>query len=200
MWLGTMRAFAIADRHDSVWFQHDLVAYTVVAAVSCLSVVAPGAGCRLHWAAWLPATLGATWLVIPVAFGWRLIEIGGSDSWDWGRFRGLSENANQLALGCAVMGLLSLHLAAMAVRPGQRIAALVCMIGAIIIGRLTKSDCFLLHLIVRHPIVCFAIPLCLTAATNARRTSPIRVGSKTMCRSPPQTKTADHSYLAAFAG
>ena len=33
------------------------------------------------------------------------------------------------------------------------------------------------HLIVRHPIVWFAIALCLTTATHARRTSPIRVGS-----------------------
>jgi hypothetical protein len=87
----------------------------------------------------------------PGRVGVGLIEIGGSDRWDWGRFRGLSENANQLALGCAVMGLLSLHLAEVAVQPGQRVVALVCMIGAIIVGRLTKSDPVLLVLIAASP-------------------------------------------------
>jgi hypothetical protein len=55
------------------------------------------------------------------------------------------------------------------------------------------------HRIVRHPIVWFAIALCPTAATNARRAFPIRVGSETVYRSRPQTKTADHSWLATFA-
>jgi O-Antigen ligase len=152
MCLGTMTGFAIGDRHDPVWFQHDIIAYAVVAAVSCLSVVEPGAASRVHRVAWLLATLGAIWLVIQVAGGWKLIEIGGFDSWEWDRFRGLSENANQLALGCAVLGLLCLHLAEMAVRPGERIAALVCMIVPIIVGRLTKSDAFLLVLVVASPL------------------------------------------------
>jgi hypothetical protein len=152
MCLGTMTGFAIGDRHDPVWFQHDIIAYAVVAAVSCLSVVEPGAGSRVHRVAWLLATLGAIWLVIQVAFGWGLIEIGDFDSWEWDRFRGLSENANQLALGCAVLGLLCLHLAEMAVRSGERVTALVCMIVAIIVGRLTKSDAFLLVLVVASPL------------------------------------------------
>jgi hypothetical protein len=152
MCLGTMTGFAMGDRHDPVWFRHDIIAYAVVAAISCLSVVEPGAGSRLHRVAWLLATMGAIWFAIQVAFGWGLIGIGGFESWEWDRFRGLSENANQLALGCAVIGLVSLHLAETAVRPGERVAALVCMIIAIVVGRLTKSDAFLLVLLAAGPI------------------------------------------------
>ena len=57
--VGTMAAFAIGDRHDSSLFMHDVLAYPLLAAVSCLSV----AGSRLHRVAWLLATLGAVWAV-----------------------------------------------------------------------------------------------------------------------------------------
>ena len=150
--IGTMTGFAIGDRHDSGLFMHDVVAYPVLAAVSCLSVVEPGASSRLHRVAWLLATLGAAWLALQVAFGWGLVDLGDFDTWEWERFRGLSDNANQLALFCAVIGLLSLHLADAARRLGERIAAVTCMTVAIVVGRLTMSDAFLLVLVAAGPI------------------------------------------------
>jgi O-antigen ligase len=146
--VGTMAAFAIGDRHDSSLFMHDVLAYPLLAAVSCLSV----AGSRLHRVAWLLATLGAAWLALQVALGWGLVDLGDFDTWEWERFRGLSDNANQLALFCAVLSLLSLYLAEVARGLGERIAAVTCMVVAIVVGRLTKSDAFLLVLIVAGPI------------------------------------------------
>jgi len=146
--VGTMAAFAIGDRHDSSLFMHDVLAYPLLAAVSCLSV----AGSRLHRVAWLLATLGAAWLALQVALGWGLVDLGDFDTWEWERFRGLSDNANQLALFCAVLSLLSLFLAEVAHGLGERIAAVTCMVVAIVVGRLTKSDAFLLVLIVAGPI------------------------------------------------
>jgi O-Antigen ligase len=146
--VGTMTAFAIGDRHDSALFMHDVLAYPVLAAVSCLSV----AGSHLHRVAWLLATLGAAWLALQVALGWGLVDLGDFDAWEWERFRGLSDNANQLALFCAVIGLLSLYLAEAARRLGERVAAVTCMVVAIVVGRLTKSDAFLLVLIAAGPI------------------------------------------------
>jgi hypothetical protein len=131
---------------------HDVMAYLLVAAVSCLSVVEPGASARLRRVAWLTATLGAAWLALQVAFGWRLIDPGPFDIWEWERFRGFSDNANQLALYCAVISLLSLHLADSACRLGEKIAAVICMIVAIFVGRLTMSDAFLAVLVVAGPI------------------------------------------------
>ena len=121
---------------------HDVLAYPLLAAVSCLSV----AGSRLHRVAWLLATLGAAWLALQVALGWGLVRPGDFDTWEWERFRGLSDNANQLALFCAVLGLISLYLAEVARELGERAAAVTCMVVAIIVGRLTKSDAFLLVL------------------------------------------------------
>ena len=146
--VGTMAAFAIGDSHDSGLFMHDVMAYPLLAAVSCLSV----AGSRLHRVARLLVTLGAAWLALQVAAGWGLVDLGDFDTWEWERFRGLSDNANQLALFCAVLSLLSLHLADAARRLGERIAAVTCMIVAIIVGRLTMSDAFLLVLIAAGPI------------------------------------------------
>ncbi|MDB5604376.1 MAG: hypothetical protein JWP25_1276 [Bradyrhizobium sp.] len=146
--VGAMAAFAIGDRHDSSLFMHDVLAYPLLAAVSCLSV----AGSRLHRVAWLLATLGAAWLALQVALGWGLVDLGDFDTWEWERFRGLSDNANQLALFCAVLSLLSLYLAEVARGLGERIAAVTCMVVAIVVGRLTKSDAFLLVLIVGGPI------------------------------------------------
>jgi O-Antigen ligase len=149
---GTMTGFAMADRHDSGLFMHDVLAYILMAAVSCLSTVEPGASSRLQRVAWLLATLGAAWLALQVAVGWGWVDIGDFDTWEWERFRGLSDNANQLALFCAVLGLLSLHLADAANGFGERIAAVTCMMVAIYIGRLTMSDAFLLVLVVAGPI------------------------------------------------
>jgi hypothetical protein len=150
--IGTMTGFALGDRHDTGLFMHDVVAYSLLAAVSCLSMVEPGANFRLRRVAWLLATFGAAWLAVQVAFGYGWIDPGDFDTWEWERFRGLSDNANQLALFCAVLALLSLHLADAANGLGQRIAALVCMIVAIFVGRLTMSDAFLLVLVFAGPV------------------------------------------------
>jgi O-antigen ligase len=150
--VGTMAGFVTGNRHDTGLFMHDVMAYLLVAAVSCLSVVEPGASARLRRVAWLTATLGAAWLALQVAFGWRLIDPGPFDIWEWERFRGFSDNANQLALYCAVISLLSLHLADSACRLGEKIAAVICMIVAIFVGRLTMSDAFLAVLVVAGPI------------------------------------------------
>jgi hypothetical protein len=150
--IGTMTGFAMGDRHDSDLFMHDVVAYLLLAAVSCLSVVEPGADSRLQRIAWLLATIGAVWLVLQVAFGFGWVDLGNYDTWEWERFRGLTENANQLALFCAALGLLSLYLADVARGFSQRIAALACMVVAIVVGRLTMSDAFLLVLVAAGPI------------------------------------------------
>jgi O-Antigen ligase len=150
--IGTMTAFAIGDRHDSGLFMHDVLAYPLLAAVSCLSVVEPGAGSRLQCVAWLLATLGAAWLMLQVAFGYGWVDLGDYDTWEWERFRGLSDNANQLALFCAMLGLLSLHLADVAHGFGKKSLALICMSVAIVVGRLTMSDAFLLVLVAGGPI------------------------------------------------
>ena len=51
--LGTLMGYVIGDHHDASWFLHDVMAYPLLAITSCLSVMEPGAGPRLHRVAWL---------------------------------------------------------------------------------------------------------------------------------------------------
>jgi O-antigen ligase len=149
--VGTLAGYAIGDAHDSALFLHDALAYPLLAGVSCLSVVDPGARCRLHRVAWLVAGLGTASLTLQLSTTWGL-DIGGIDPWYWDRFRGWSANPNQLALLCAVLGLVALHLADVAVHTGARIAAIACGALAIYVGRLTKSDTFSIVLVAAGPI------------------------------------------------
>jgi hypothetical protein len=150
--IGTITAFALQDSHDPVWFLHDAVAYLLLSAVSCLSVVEPGAGSRLRQIAWLLVALGSGSLALQLADAWGLAGGPQSDPWYWDRFRGWSENPEQLALLCLGLGLLVLHLAETAARPGQRIGAVACAILPIYVGRLTKTDAFTLVLLTAGPI------------------------------------------------
>jgi O-antigen ligase len=150
--IGTVTAFVIQDSHDSTWFLHDIVAYPFLAAVSCLSVVEPGAGPRLRRVAWLLVVLGTGSLALQLAEASGLVDIVSSDPWFWDRFRGWSANPAQLALLCAALGLLSLHLVETADRHGKRLAAIACAILPIYVGRLSKTDTFMFVLVAAAPM------------------------------------------------
>jgi hypothetical protein len=150
--IGTIAAFAIQDNHDSELFLHDAMAYSLLAAVSCFSVIGSDSGHRLNRVAWLLATLGTGFLALQLADAWALVGAPHSDLWYWNRFRGWSQNPVQLALLCAALGLLTLHLAETAARPGARIAAVACAILPIYVGRLTRTDTFTLVLVAAGPI------------------------------------------------
>lgn len=150
--IGTMTAFAIHDSHDPDLFLHDAMVYPLVAAVSCFSVFGSDAGPRLRRVAWLLAAFGTVSLALQLAGAWGLVGGPQSDPWYWNRFRGWSQNPEQLALLCAALGLLTLHLAETAARPGERIAAVTSAILPIYVGRLTKTDAFTLVLVVAGPI------------------------------------------------
>jgi hypothetical protein len=145
--LGLLTGLAIGDARDPEWFLHDVLAYPLLAAVSCLSVVEPGAEPRLRRVAWLLVTLGSLSLALQLAAAWGAIGIPPIDPWYWDRLRGWSANPNVLALLCAALGLLSLHLAETAARLRERIVAVTCTALPIFVGCLTKSDTFTLILV-----------------------------------------------------
>jgi hypothetical protein len=150
--LGLLTGLFIGQEYDPRWVLHDVLAYPLIAAVSCASVIEPGARDRLHRVAWLLVTLGTAILAIQLANGWNLIDIPLVQPWFYERFRGWSDNPNQLSLFCAVLALLSLHLADRAIGLSGRIVALACAILPIYVGRMTMSDTFTLALVVSIPI------------------------------------------------
>ncbi|SED63128.1 O-Antigen ligase [Rhizobiales bacterium GAS188] len=150
--VGTLTGYVIGDRHDPELFRHDVIAYLLLAAVSLLSVVEPGAGPRLHQTAWFIAVIGAVTLTLQLGNAFGLIDVSGVDPWYWDRLRGWSENPNQLAIFCAVHALVSLHLAEVAAGPWARIGAILCASVAVVAGRLSQSDTFSLVLVTAVPI------------------------------------------------
>jgi O-antigen ligase len=150
--IGTLAGYVIGDVHDPDLFLHDAVAYPVLALVSCLSVVGPGAGARMHRRARLFVGLGTAALALQLAGAYGLPVMGRADPWYWDRFRGWSANPLQLALLCTILTLMALHLADAAVSAAGRIAALACGALAVYVGRLTHSDSLTLALIAAGPI------------------------------------------------
>ena len=150
--LGTLTGMVIGDKHDPSLFWHDVLAYPLVCALSCLSVLEPGAEARLRRCAEIFVVVGAGCLVLQLGAGWDLIALPMVEPWFEERFRGWSNNPNQLAFLCAVLVLVSIHLADTADRGGKRSAALLCVIPAIIVGRLTKTDTFTFSLAGAVPI------------------------------------------------
>jgi hypothetical protein len=150
--IGTLAGFAIGDVHDTSLFMHDVLAYPLLAAISVLCTVEPGAGPRLHRVAWCLVTVGSAALALQVLLAWGLVGMGALDPWYWDRLRGWSDNPNQLAFLCALLGLLSLHLADVAASTPARIAAIAAAVLPIYVGRLTKGDTFSLVLVAAGPI------------------------------------------------
>ena len=150
--IGMVVGLATEEIHDTESALHDTISYILLAAVSCLCVVEPGAGVRLRRVAWLFVTCGTGSLVLLIANAWHLVPIPGVVPWFWDRLQGWSDNPNQLALLCAALGLVALHLAETAPGRGGTMLAAVCGVAPIYVGRLTGSDTFNIVLLATGPV------------------------------------------------
>jgi len=139
--VGTCQALLL-QKLDADTMLHDTFAYLVVAAVSCFIAATMKADGALRRSQWFLIAFWNIALVVQIAMGWRLIRLSSVDPWFWERFRGWSENPNQLALYCALLTGLSLHLA-LSAKGFVRLAASFSCLPSLIVGRLTKSDTFL---------------------------------------------------------
>ncbi len=150
--IGLLTGLATEDIRDSESAIHDILSYLLLATVSCLLVVEPGAAARLHRVAWLFVILGSLSLAMVLLNAWGFLTIPGVQPWFWERLQGWSDNPNQLALLCAALGLVSLHLAENAGRFSGKLAACLCAVLPIYVGRLSGSDSFAIVLVIVGPI------------------------------------------------
>lgn len=127
---------------------HDTTAYLLMACVTMLSVAEPDSDERMRQTAWFVVVLGNIGLVFQIAIGWGLLPQGPLDPWYWDRFRGWSENPNQAALYCAVLGPLALHLGMNSATGVGRFFGFALAVLPVVFGRLTKSDTFLIATVV----------------------------------------------------
>lgn len=141
---------AIRDPFSS---RHDTIAYLLVAGVSCVAVMQPDAQYRLRRSAWIAVGLGAISFAVLIIDSWGFIEIPLIEPWYYDRLIGWAENANMFALISAILAFLSIYLAETSPIPRERIVALACGSVPIATGLLTKSDAFVLFLIVSSVIL-----------------------------------------------
>lgn len=139
--VGLLNAFVLGEEHDTGLLVHDVVAFVLVSLMSCLLAADRDAGVRLGHIAWLASGLGAMLLAAQVAMA--VVPISESiDVWYWTRFRGWSENPNQLGLLCSALLLIGLYVLELARGARQRGAALLGIGITLVAGLLTLSNSF----------------------------------------------------------
>ncbi len=121
---------------------HDAVAYVLLALVTCLSAAKIDAPRRLRHCAWFVIGIANATFVFQFCLGSGLFHLSSVNPWYWDRFRGWSQNPNQLALYCAVYGPIALHLATTSKKALPRIAGFAGLILPVIVGLMTKSDTY----------------------------------------------------------
>jgi len=150
--IGMLVGLMIEPIRDTASIRHDMLAYGLMAAVSCTAAVELEARPHLRRINWLIAGFGTIFLVLLLADASGLFNIPRIDSWYWNRLRGWSENPNQFALLAMVLTALSAYLAETGTNPFEVLIALGCAGLAFSAGLLTRSDSYLLFLIVAGPI------------------------------------------------
>ncbi|HMJ27924.1 MAG TPA: O-antigen ligase family protein [Xanthobacteraceae bacterium] len=149
---------------DPATMLHDAFAYLLVAAITCLIAATIPADGSLRQTEWLLIAFWNTALVLQLAMGWSIISLPSVDPWYWDRFRGWAENPNQVGLYCAVFTPLSLGLALSSKGFGRIAGSFSCLL-SFAVGRLTKSDTFLVAMVA-------AIALFLVLRLRTWLTSP----------------------------
>jgi len=150
--VGWMVGLATEHFPDTASAAHTAIAYMLVAAVSCFIVVMPESWRRLRRITWIAVVVGATSVAVLLAGAYDLVPLPGIEPWIWRRLRGWSENPNQFALLCAALLVLSVHLTETAEKGIDKLVALACAVPFFIAGILTKSDSFILFVLIAAPM------------------------------------------------
>jgi hypothetical protein len=121
---------------------HDVVAYALVAMLTCAFTSLPDASNRLYRMQWMVALFGASLLLMQLANASGLFELSGVDPWYWDRMRGWAENPNQFALLCLLTGFVALALAERARGLAAKLTASACAGIALGTGFQSRSNAY----------------------------------------------------------
>ncbi len=138
--LGTLTGLATNEAYDPNWFFHDLMAYPLLAVVACMMVIGPQAAERLQRVAEVATDMGIVLLCLLLAMAAGIVTIPGMDPWFWERFRGWSDNPNQLAVLTLSLVLIAMHVVETARTGGRWLRGMTCLVLAVWVGRLSQSD------------------------------------------------------------
>ena len=127
---------------------HDAVAYTLLAAITFILVLDVNVACRLRRVQWIIVVVGSVFMLVQIAESTGMFDIPNIDPWYWDRWRAWTDNPNQLALFCLLLGFTALHLAHSetgALKRSTAIFAVALFVGA---GTMAKSNAFLLAVLI----------------------------------------------------
>lgn len=146
--LGFIMALSIERAIDWPPILHDTLAFAVMALLSILCLCVRDARLRLCRVARYAMILGSITLSLQVASAGSWNAVPAIDPWFWDRFRGWSDNPNQLSLFCAVLVPIALFALEAASSTADRVTAITCTVAALAAGILTKGNSLRLALAV----------------------------------------------------
>lgn len=123
---------------------HDTASYILLACITCLSAAKLDTKRQLRQCAWFLVLFANGTLAIQFLMGAGVINFSSINPWYWDRFRGWSQNPNQLALYCAVYGPIALHLATTSKARLPMVAGFTGLVIPVVAGLMTKSDTYVL--------------------------------------------------------
>jgi O-antigen ligase len=127
---------------------HDMTAYLLMMAIGIMLALELHDARRRRGAVWAFVGLSTAVLILQLVSGLGLNLLPGVDCWFYDRFRGWSENPNQLGFFVAAVTFTALHLAEGAPSSAERVVALTCAAVAGLAGVLTRSDSFVVSLLI----------------------------------------------------
>jgi hypothetical protein len=165
--LGTI--FTIASDSPTDWplTVHDWTAYLILIVVTGLLSLAPDAPARLTRIQWMIVLAGGALLLLQYANALGLYTVANADPWYWDRMRGWSDNPNQFALACLLIGFLALGLAEREPGAPRKLVASVLAGSALGIGLLAKSNAY--SGVVIAALLVFAIAKTVRTLASAER-------------------------------
>ena len=121
---------------------HDIIAYALLAALTGTLTILPDGPARLHRMLWMVVLFGAGLLLLQLANALGAFGLGKIDPWYWDRMRGWSDNPNQFALMCLLVGFLGVALVERTQGIGAKLLAAFCAGVGLGTGLLAKSNAF----------------------------------------------------------
>lgn len=196
--LGTLVGLAIEEVRDTPAAMRTAKAYLLAALISCFAMAMPNAELRLRRVVWTAVTFGGLAFTVMLLGAYRFVHVPGLEFWVYNRFIGWSTNPNQFALLCIVLVHLSLHLAETSDHPRAKLFALSCGVLVFLAGILTRSDSFILAMLVVGPLL-FGIKILGWAIAAEQRSSMRTVAACLMIFSVPALLIAAAPFAPAIS-
>ena len=126
----------------------DAIAYAFVFSFSAMMALTLSDAAERRQLCWRIVVIGSISLILQIGGGLGKIPMPGVDPWYWDRLRGWAENPNQLGFFALFIALLGLHLADQAATKIESLQALSAVVPAFVAGLMSRSDSFVMGLIV----------------------------------------------------